>query len=137
MITTLKTSKVMDRLYDGVAPTLKNQDFWSQYIADDLVISNNGKSWTLCELIQRTSSLAQGWCKQVGLTVNPNKTAAILITKNKNLKGFIKPTLFGEVLELQNQVENLGKMLDFGENWNNHIDQKLSMSVSNYKDLGK
>jgi hypothetical protein len=42
----------------------------------------------------------QGLC----LSVNLNKTLAVLFTKNRNLNEFVKPTLFGIELELQNQV---------------------------------
>jgi hypothetical protein len=59
------------------------------------------------------------------LSVNPNKTTAILFTKNRNLNGFIKPTLFGCELELQNQVKYLGVILDSKLNWNFHIDHRL------------
>jgi hypothetical protein len=63
--------------------------------------------------MQNALYLVQTWWGQVGLSVNPNKTTAILSTKNRNLDGFIKPRLFGIELELQTQVKYLmGVILD-------------------------
>jgi hypothetical protein len=58
--------------------------------------------------MQNALYLVQRWCEQVGLSVNPNKTTAILFTKNRNLDGFIKTRLFGIELEMQTQVKYLG-----------------------------
>jgi Reverse transcriptase (RNA-dependent DNA polymerase) len=98
---------------DSMLRRLGNQGLWAQGFADDVVILINGKFLsTVCELMQRALSQVQEWCEEVGLSVHPNKTTAILFTKNRNLNGFIKPTLFGSELEFQNQVKYLGVILD-------------------------
>jgi hypothetical protein len=59
------------------------------------------------------------------LSVNPNKTTAILFTNNRNPYGFFKPRLFVIELELKHQVKYLGLILDSKQNWNAHIDYRL------------
>jgi Reverse transcriptase (RNA-dependent DNA polymerase) len=96
---------------DGLLRCLENHVLWAQGFAYDVVVLINGQFLsTICELMQNTLYLVQRWCGQVGLSVNPNKTTAIL----SNLDGFIKPRLFGIELELQTQVKYLGGIQDFG-----------------------
>jgi Reverse transcriptase (RNA-dependent DNA polymerase) len=117
---------------DSLLCRLESQGLWAQDFADDVVILINGKFLvTVCELMQRALSIVQGWYEQVGLSVNPNKTTASLFTKNRNLNGFIKPTLCVEELELQNQVKYLGVILDSKLNWNNHICVKQPLPYGN------
>jgi hypothetical protein len=66
------------------------------------------------------SSVFQESCKDVDLSVNPNQITAIFSTKNRNLNGFIKSTLFGSELELQNQV------LVSGNNFRLNPDENVS-----------
>jgi hypothetical protein len=54
----------------------------------------------------------QEWCDWVGLSVNPNKTIAILFTNKRNLNGYKKSTIFCIELKKQNQVKYLGVILD-------------------------
>jgi hypothetical protein len=83
-----------------LSPHLWNK---TQGYEGDVVVLISGKFLsTVCKIMQRALSQVQDWCVEVGLSVNPNKTTAILFTKNRNLNGFIKPTLFGSELELQN-----------------------------------
>jgi Reverse transcriptase (RNA-dependent DNA polymerase) len=77
---------------DGLLRYLENHGLWAQGFADDVVVLVNGKFLsTLCELMHHVLHIVQRWGEQVGLSVNPNKTKAILFTKNRNLDGFIKP----------------------------------------------
>ena len=111
---------------DTLLRRLSDHGFWAQGFADDVVILINGKFLnTVCELMQRALHLVQEWCEQVGLSVNPNKTTSILFTKNRNFDGFIKSSLFGSELELQNQVKYLGLILDSKLNWIIHIHDRL------------
>jgi hypothetical protein len=86
--------------------------------------------------MQRLLSIAQGWCEQINLPVNPNKTTAILLTLNRNLNGLSKPILFDDELQLQNQVKYLGVILDSKLNWNSHIDEKLKKVKATIARLG-
>jgi Reverse transcriptase (RNA-dependent DNA polymerase) len=72
---------------DSLLRRLGNQGPWAQGFADDVVILINGKFLsTVCELMHRALSLVQDWCEEVGLSVNPNKTTAILFTQKPGLK---------------------------------------------------
>jgi ribonuclease HI len=111
---------------DSLLRRLEEQGLWAQGFADDVVILINGKYLgTVCELMQSALLIVQEWCEQVGLSVNPNKTTAILFTNKRNLNGYKTPIIFGKELELQNQVKYLGVILDSKLNWNCHIDHRL------------
>jgi Reverse transcriptase (RNA-dependent DNA polymerase) len=111
---------------DTLLRRLRDQGFWAQDFADDVVVLINGIFLnTVSELMQRALNLVQKWCEEVGLSVNPNKTTVVLFTQNRNLDGYKKPTLFGREIELQNQVKYLGVILDSKLNWISHIDHRL------------
>jgi Reverse transcriptase (RNA-dependent DNA polymerase) len=86
---------------DSLLRRLEEQGLWAQGFADDVVILINGKYLgTVCELMQSALLIVQEWCEQVGLSVNPNKTTAILFTNKRNLNGYKTPIIFGKELEL-------------------------------------
>jgi hypothetical protein len=59
-----------------------------------------------------------------GLSVNADKTSIDLFTNNRKFVGFKK-----SILQLKNQVEYLGVILDEKLNWNSHIDHRMQKAT--------
>jgi hypothetical protein len=90
---------------------LNNESLSAQGFADDIAIVINRKFLsTVCEreLMQKASFIVQTWFRGV----NADKTSIVLFTNNRKLVGFKKPILFGTELQLKNQVNYLGVILD-------------------------
>jgi hypothetical protein len=74
---------------------------------------------------------------ELELSVNADKTTTVLFT-NKSLRiGFKKPKLFGQEIEVKNQVKYLGVMLDSKLNWNSHIETRLKKPLLLSGNVGK
>jgi hypothetical protein len=73
---------------------------------------------TVREHMQKSLFIVQTWCREVGLSVNADKTTMTLFTNNRKLVGFEKPILFGTELQLKNQIKYLGVILDEKIKWN-------------------
>ena len=57
------------------------------------------------------------------------KITTFQFTKKRLKIGFQKPTLFGQEIELKNQVKYLGVILDSKLNWNSHIETRLKKAT--------
>jgi hypothetical protein len=64
------------------------------------------------------------WYKEVGLSVNPDKTDFVVFTRRK-LPSFFEPHFFGVILSRSMSVEYLRVILDSRLNWREHVDDKL------------
>jgi hypothetical protein len=51
------------------------------------------------------------------LSIIPNKTVVIPITRRRNIKGLMEPVLFGKKVQLSSEVKYLGITLDKGLTW--------------------
>jgi hypothetical protein len=92
---------------------LNNKSLWAQGFADDIAIVINGNLLsTIYELMQKALFIVQTSCREVGMSVNAEKTSMVLFTNNRKLVGFKKPILFGTELQLKNQVKYLRVILD-------------------------
>jgi hypothetical protein len=62
--------------YGSLLGRLNNESLWAQGFADDIAIDINGKFLsTVCELRQKALFIVQTWCREVGLSVNADKTS--------------------------------------------------------------
>ena len=67
---------------DGLLRELNEQGFPTYGFADDYLILIIGLCLsTIFDLMQRALRATEQWCRQVGLSVNPNKTNTVLFTK--------------------------------------------------------
>jgi hypothetical protein len=63
---------------------LNNESLWAQGFADDIAFVINGKILsTVCELMQKALFIVQTWCREVGLSVNADKTSMVFFTNNR------------------------------------------------------
>lgn len=92
--------------------------------ADDLVIMVKGKYIKyLCDNMNKAMEIIEEWCRETGLTVNPAKTCLMRFTR-KTAERFIRLTpirIFGQEIELVEEVKYLGVHLDSKLQMNNHI----------------
>jgi hypothetical protein len=59
---------------------------------------------TLCDRIQGALNCVEHWCREIGLSVNADKTTMVLFTNNRKIGGFYNPRLFGTELRMTDQV---------------------------------
>jgi hypothetical protein len=83
---------------DGLLCRLHNADYQGQGYADDVVLLQKGEF---------VSTL----CREIGLSVNADKTTMVLFTNNRKIGDFYNPRLFGTELRMTYQVKYLGVIL--------------------------
>jgi hypothetical protein len=54
----------------------------------------------------------ENWCREIGPSVNADKTTMVLCTNNRKIGGFNNPRLFGTELRMTDQVKYLGMILN-------------------------
>ena len=78
--------------------------------ADDLAIECRGKHLDiLSDRTQQAVKIVERWCKNVGLTVNPDKSEIIVFTKRRIQVGFKNPKIFGKEITRRDTVKYLPK----------------------------
>ena len=91
--------------------------------ADDLFILIRGFDFpTMSELIQNACNLVESWCKEVGLSINPDKVNLIIFSRKKKITGYKDPLLFGKYIQPVKEVKYLGIYIDQKLNWEKHLD---------------
>jgi hypothetical protein len=81
---------------DGLLRKLYNAHYQSQGHADDVVLLQNGKFVRkFCDRMQETLNCVENWCREIGLSVNADKTTMVLVTNHRKIGGFYNPRLFG------------------------------------------
>jgi len=86
-----------------------------QGYADDICLLAVGKFPNMVSgLMKWALSTVEIWCKEVRLSVNPDKTGLIAFTRKRKFQGFFEPRLFGVKLHLSGLVKYLGVILDLG-----------------------
>jgi hypothetical protein len=63
---------------------------------------------TLCDRMQGALNSVESWCREIGLSVNTDKTTIVLFTNNRKIGSFYNPRLFGTELKMTDQVNYLG-----------------------------
>jgi hypothetical protein len=67
----------------------------------------------------------ENWCREIGLSVNADKTTMVLFTNNRKIGGFYNPRLFGTELRMTDQVIYLGVILDKKFDWKAHLENRV------------
>ena len=105
---------------------LNSSGIWAQGYADYIVICTTGcELLTASELMKNALLKVERWCRNVGLSVNPNKAETMLFT-NKRLISLCPLTLFNKHIPLKSKVKYLGVHIDNRPNWKNHIETKIN-----------
>ena len=65
------------------------------------------------------------WCKEVGLSANPDKTELVVFTRKRKLPGFFEPHSFFFTLSCSRSIKYLGIILDSRLTWREHVDVKM------------
>jgi hypothetical protein len=67
--------------------------------------------------MQGPLNCVENWCREIGLSVNADKTTMVLFTNNRKTGGFYNPRLFGTILRMTDKVKYLGVILDKKLDW--------------------
>src|SRR5262249_33989413 len=63
---------------------------------DELINDLNSAGYlTVSTLMSRAFRLVEKWCKETGLSVNPQKTGLVLFTRRRKIRALNPPKLFG------------------------------------------
>jgi hypothetical protein len=72
---------------------------YAQGYADDICLLAVGKfPNTVSGLIQWALHTVELWCGGLGLSVNPDTTGLVAVTRKRKLAGFLEPRQFGKSL---------------------------------------
>jgi hypothetical protein len=67
-----------------------------------VVLLQNGKFVsTLSDRMQGALNCVENWCREIGLSVNADKTKMVLFMNIRNNGGFYNPRLFGTELKIR------------------------------------
>ena len=95
---------------------LTDHHIWCVGYADGIVITIEGTLINTCfETARYALSKIEEWCHEKGLSVNPNKTEALLVTRKRKYRT-IGLSIFDKSIQLKKYVKYLGV----------HIDQKVT-----------
>ena len=94
-----------------------------QGYADDICLFAVGKfPNTMSGLMHLALHCVKTGCKEVGLSVNPDKTELVVFTRRRKLPGFFEPHFFVVTLSLSRSVKYLGAIVDTRLTWRKHVD---------------
>jgi hypothetical protein len=66
------------------------------------------------EVLQTDLRTVQQWCKTTNVSINPNKTVVIPITRKRDIRELKEPILFNNTIQLSSTVKYLRLILDKG-----------------------
>ena len=93
--------------------------------ADDLVILNTGiDELTLSNMMQRAINMTKNWLSKYGLSISPEKSAAVMFTLRKKVKEH-QVKIDNVTIPFQKEVKYLGVILDSKLLWTSHVQHKL------------
>jgi hypothetical protein len=75
--------------------------------------------------MQGALNCVENWCREIGLSVNADKTTMVLFTNNREIGGFYNPRLFGTELRMTDQVKYLGVILIKKLDWKAHLKNRM------------
>ena len=107
---------------DELLCILNNKGFKTDGFADDLFILILGSFFsTTSDLVQQACNTIQGWCNDVGLSVNPDKVNLTVYTRKRKRDGYFNPIFFGKEIVPAKEIKYLGVILDEKLTWESHI----------------
>lgn len=113
-------------IMDSLLKELNSKGFKATGYADDLTVVCRGKHLsTLSDRTQQAIKIVEKWCTATGLSVNPEKSEIVIFTKNRTLKDFTEPKIFGKEIKKQESAKYLGVILDSKLNWKKHIEYRI------------
>ena len=112
-------------VYDLLARLSGNEVFIQGYAKDISPLVVGKFPNIVSELVQWALLTVETWCKEVGLSVNPDKTGLVALTRKRKLPGFFKPQFFGVKLSLSGSVKYLGVILNTRLICREHVDVKM------------
>ena len=80
---------------------------------------------TVSGLMQWALLTIETWCNEVGLSVSPDKTGLVALTRKRKLPASFKPQFLGVKLSLLGSVKYLGVILDSRLSCREHVDVKM------------
>jgi hypothetical protein len=123
VLSPLLWSLVVDDLLWG----LNSNGYYTVRYADDKAILINGKfPHTVSEVLQTALNTVQKWCEKTNLSINPNNTVIIPLTRKREIKGLKEPILFNKMIQLSSEVKYLGITLDKGLTWKKQLDKAIN-----------
>jgi hypothetical protein len=81
--------------------------------------------YTLCDRMQGASNCVANGCRDIGQSVNTDKTTMVLFTNNRNIGGFYNPRLSCTDLKVTDQGKYLGVILDKKLDWKTHHEKRM------------
>lgn len=109
---------------------LKEKDFAIFGYADDIaIIVRDGFFRVLRKRMMEALKIVQGWCLAKGLTINLNKTAAMVFTKKYKPESIEPFKLWGQDIHYTTSVKFLEVHLDFKLRWKQHLDKRKQLHI--------
>jgi hypothetical protein len=85
----------------GLLCRFHNAHYQAQGYTDNVVLLQKGKFVsTLCDRMQGALNCLEKWCKEIGLSINADKTTMVLFTNNRKIASYYNPRLFGTELRM-------------------------------------
>jgi hypothetical protein len=82
--------------------------------------------------VQGALNCVENYCREIGLSVNADKTTMVLFKNNRKILGFYNPRLFGTELKMTDQVKYLGVILDKKLYWKAHLENGMRKACIAY-----
>ena len=87
--------------------------FYTRAYADDVIIVIIADDQGIAaDLMRSALSIVEKWCREVQLTVNPEKPEAVLFTRNYKTRPVSGLKLFGKEIKISKDAKYLGVVLD-------------------------
>lgn len=114
---------------DSLIKKLNEQGLYALSYADDVAIIIIGfYPNVVFNLMQNALNIVQNWCIEQQLSVNSDKTYAIMFTKNR--KSVLETlTIFGKEVKFVKEFKFLGVIIDYKLSWSSHVENRLRKSM--------
>jgi hypothetical protein len=60
------------------------------------------------EVLQAAIGTVQQWCDKTNLSINPNETVIISLTRKRAIRGLKEPALFSKTIQVSSEAKYLG-----------------------------
>ena len=121
-------SPVLFNIYTLDLAKMNDQDVRVMTFADDILVHAGGKSSNaIMECVQPKLNSIESWCKDNGMTINPNKAKALYLSLNNRTHGIDvpSPTFGGTMIAQEGSLCYLGVIFDRQLNFSLHVDRTI------------